>query len=108
MSKLHEPRSFRSADGLYVNKKRQKNRETNLIGVTLNPSGPYVWWTLLYLIKLSNLDLMIDQITLLFFPFNCFLKQLHKLDVAYRLALVALMLLGPCWLYIWGDIRHGE
>lgn len=61
----------------------------------------------LYLIKLSDLDLVIDQVTVIF-PLNCFLKQLHKLDVAYRLALGALMLLGPCWLYIWGDIRHGE
>lgn len=48
-----------------VNTKRQKNRETNLVGVALNPSGPYVWWAL-YIIKLSELDLMIDQVTLLF------------------------------------------
>lgn len=28
-----------------VNTKRQKNRETNLVGVALDLSGPSVWWT---------------------------------------------------------------
>ena len=62
------PAVFEAQMASNVNKKLQKNRETNLVGVALNPSGPYVLWTPLYIIKLSDLDLMVDQVTLLF-PF---------------------------------------